>query len=64
MPEVNHDIDEIINLKKPRKLKILRMLFEIFSGKFYFTLLVVAIYYLYKYLRNATSIKVVGGLMK
>ena len=54
--EIGQEIDEVINLKKPRKLKIVKMIFIImkhFFGSLYF-LIVVAFIYLAKkwYLRN------------
>ena len=45
--EIGQEIDEVINLKKPRKLKIVKMIFIIlkhFFGSMYFMIVLVFIY--------------------
>jgi hypothetical protein len=57
------EIDEIINLKKPRKLKVIRMIFTIlrhFFSSMYFFFIVMALYFMrmwYSKYYGAMSVK-------
>ena len=55
---MNKEIEEIINLKKPRKLKVIKMIFTIFKhlfGSIYFFFVLLCLYLVKKYYKTSLS---------